>query len=79
MKFDPVEWFGERMCVGDAFESEETFSLALAAEMCDAATAFERGECIEAIRQADDCECGVPCDCFGSASAIRAIKNRESK
>ena len=34
----------------------------------------ERGRCAAAIHQADNCECGVPCDCFGAGSAIHAIR-----
>lgn len=30
-------------------------------------------ECIAAIRAADDCRCGVPCDCFGVGGAIAAV------
>lgn len=37
----------------------------------------EREACIAVIQAADDCECGVPCDCFGAGSAIAAIRARK--
>lgn len=39
-----------------------------------AATNAAREACIAAIDAADDCGCGVPCDCFGAGGAIAAIK-----
>ena len=33
-----------------------------------------REDCIAAIKAADDCGCGVPCDCFGASSAISVIR-----
>ena len=41
-----------------------------------AAVQVERQACIDAIKAADDCQCGVPYDCFGAGSAIAAIKAR---
>ena len=38
----------------------------------------ERKACIAAINAADDCDCGMPCDCFGSGAAIWAIKERSN-
>jgi hypothetical protein len=38
----------------------------------------ERKACITAINAADDCDCGMPCDCFSSGSAVWAIKERSN-
>jgi hypothetical protein len=39
----------------------------------NAALAAERERCITAVRAADNCECGAPCDCFTVYTAIYAI------
>lgn len=39
-----------------------------------AALAAERKRCIAAVDAADDCGCGVPCDCYSVGTAIYAIK-----
>lgn len=46
--------------------------------MIELAQAAEREACIVAINAADDCDCGMPCDCFSSGSAVWAIKARSN-
>ena len=44
----------------------------------EAATIAEREACLSAVQAADDCGCGVPCDCYSVGSAIYAIKARSN-
>jgi hypothetical protein len=36
----------------------------------------EREAILDAIDEADNCGCGIPCDCFGVSDARRVIKMR---
>ena len=36
----------------------------------------ERNEILKALRKADDCGCGVPCDCYSLGTATHVVKSR---
>lgn len=59
-------------------ECRNGLSRSAIAELWSRAQESERQACVAAIDAANDCECGIPCDCFGAGAAKWVIMERSN-